>query len=647
MIAAIEIPKGYSSPKLRSVVTAKTGRHYLIFDPTWEKTPFGQIEHDLQGSYGVLMEGTDSQIVAASRPRSGPQYHSSHRRLPACSRRLSQGHCHREALRRPLRRSPRLYTRGDAKEQTQFLDHVLGQDFTTFSVADFKVENVDALNKDLTTSLLAYRRPLRQGHGPAAHGSPPRPRQRRAGYRSQGAARPHQPVTRPCRSKDDYTIELPAGYTVDEVPDPVKSISASPPTRAPAASRTTSSTTPAPTPSVKVTLPADRYGDVQKLAGSSRPTSRAVPSSRSSSLHAPPLQDSRRKRKDLNEPHVRPSSSLSFRSSPSCSLWPHRSARADDTWTTPTPEELSMTSQPEVPGACRSLPLSRRETEDDLHMFSVYARLKVLTEAGKDQGNVELKYAKCCDRRRRLQRYEIQGRTIHPDGTIIPFTGKPYQKLIEKTRGVKVMAKVFSMPDVEVGSIIEYRYNSVTTTSTSFLLAGTSSPISIPAKPTTSGSRPSMTCPTTRMINTIAWFPILPAGAKLQQTQLPPKALARPEDLRAQRARHHSRTHEDYMPPTSSLTYRVLFYYSTYRNSTSSGRTKARYGARRAISLSAPATPSTAAVQQLVLPGDTQDQKLRKIYAAVMQTRKHGLHAASSTSAQKRRRRAQGDPQHR
>jgi hypothetical protein len=55
MIAAIELPPGYSSPKLRSVITAKTGRRYLIFDPTWEKTPFGQLEHELQGGYGVLV----------------------------------------------------------------------------------------------------------------------------------------------------------------------------------------------------------------------------------------------------------------------------------------------------------------------------------------------------------------------------------------------------------------------------------------------------------------------------------------------------------------------------------------------------------------------------------------------------------------
>ena len=126
-------------------------------------------------------------------------------------------------------------------------------------------------------------------------------------------------------------------------------------------------------------------------------------------------------------------------------------------WTVPTPEELAMTSQPEVPGA-PAVYLFREETTDDkLHMFSIYVRLKVLAERGKEHGNVELKYAKLSDGGGYTVE-DIQGRTIHPDGTIIPFTGKPYEKLVEKTQGVKVMAKVFTLPDVEVGSILEYRY---------------------------------------------------------------------------------------------------------------------------------------------------------------------------------------------
>src|SRR5580698_11374960 len=91
-------------------------------------------------------------------------------------------------------------------------------------------------------------------------------------------------------------------------------------------------------------------------------------------------------------------------------------------WTVPTPEELSMTSQPQVPGAS-AVYLFREETTDDkLHMFSIYTRIKVLTERGKEYSNVELNFARSSEGGYTVE--DIQGRTIHPDGTIIPFTGK-------------------------------------------------------------------------------------------------------------------------------------------------------------------------------------------------------------------------------
>ena len=131
-------------------------------------------------------------------------------------------------------------------------------------------------------------------------------------------------------------------------------------------------------------------------------------------------------------------------------------ARADQ-WTAPTAEELKMTSQPEVPGAAAVYLFKEEITDDSLHMWSKYARIKVLTEAGKDYANVELKSYNSSENGGYTVN-GIAGRTIHPDGTIIPFTGKPFDKLIEKGQGYKEMAKVFTLPDVEVGSIIEYRY---------------------------------------------------------------------------------------------------------------------------------------------------------------------------------------------
>ena len=55
-----------------------------------------------------------------------------------------------------------------------------------------------------------------------------------------------------------------------------------------------------------------------------------------------------------------------------------------DQWTAPTKEELSMTSQPEVPGAAAVYLNKEETTEDKLHAWSIYVRLKVLTEKGKD-----------------------------------------------------------------------------------------------------------------------------------------------------------------------------------------------------------------------------------------------------------------------
>ena len=51
-------------------------------------------------------------------------------------------------------------------------------------------------------------------------------------------------------------------------------------------------------------------------------------------------------------------------------------------WTPPTDEELKMTSQPEVPGAAAVYLFKEEITDDKLHMWSKYVRLKVLTERG-------------------------------------------------------------------------------------------------------------------------------------------------------------------------------------------------------------------------------------------------------------------------
>lgn len=81
-----------------------------------------------------------------------------------------------------------------------------------------------------------------------------------------------------------------------------------------------------------------------------------------------------------------------------------------------------------------------------------YVRLKVFTDRGKDFAHVQLPYFD------KQHIYDVQGRTIHPDGSIVEL-GKDaiFSKVLEK-RGYKTKVISFAMPAVEPGSIVEYRF---------------------------------------------------------------------------------------------------------------------------------------------------------------------------------------------
>lgn len=93
----------------------------------------------------------------------------------------------------------------------------------------------------------------------------------------------------------------------------------------------------------------------------------------------------------------------------------------------PTPEELKMTSDPEAPGADAVYLNVEEVANDPLHYETFYARIKVLTEKGKDLATVEVPYL-----RGGFKVADVKGRTIHADGKIIPLEGKPDDLLISK-----------------------------------------------------------------------------------------------------------------------------------------------------------------------------------------------------------------------
>jgi hypothetical protein len=309
-------------------------------------------------------------------------------------------------------------------------------------------------------------------------------------------------------------------------------------------------------------------------------------------------------------------------------------------WTVPTAEELKMTSQPEVPGAAAVYLFKEEITDDKMHMWSKYVRLKVLTEKGKEYANVELRQYQATDRGGYTVS-DIEGRTIHPDGTIVPFTGKPFEKLIEKSQGFKEMAKVFTLPAVEVGSILEFRYklrydddrfiapdwyiqSDLYTRKAHYLWKPTDEPL---ISKNDSGEQ---------LTNTIAWTPILPKGFEVKQSRLPGSALANGQaSLELNIHDVAPEPDEEYMPPLASLSYRVLFYHSPYRTREEYWKSEGKSWSKMHDKFIGPGPKVKDAAKELAADSDSNEQKLHKFYAAVMKLDNTSYSRDRSTAEEK------------
>ena len=121
-----------------------------------------------------------------------------------------------------------------------------------------------------------------------------------------------------------------------------------------------------------------------------------------------------------------------------------------------TPEELAMKSVPGDAGAEAVILDWVRIDDDTVSTSSEYYRIKILTDEGKKHADVEVMYVPGYPLYSKIT--DVQARTIRPDGTVVPFDGKIYDKVVFKGRRASVRAKTFTFADVQPGSIIEYRY---------------------------------------------------------------------------------------------------------------------------------------------------------------------------------------------
>ncbi len=122
-------------------------------------------------------------------------------------------------------------------------------------------------------------------------------------------------------------------------------------------------------------------------------------------------------------------------------------------WPEITAEETALKACPELPGA--SAVILRQDRVDDLSVFetTLFRRVKVLTQAGVDQADIEIEYLKG---RQVISGFEA--RVVKPDGSIVLFQGEPLDKLGLGAKGLSIAYKTAAIPDVSPGCIIDLRY---------------------------------------------------------------------------------------------------------------------------------------------------------------------------------------------
>lgn len=304
---------------------------------------------------------------------------------------------------------------------------------------------------------------------------------------------------------------------------------------------------------------------------------------------------------------------------------PGVSRAAADDWLPINSADLVAKDNPDKPGA-HAIYLYREDVRDDIESHDdIYERIKIFTEEGKKYADIELPYF-----REVYSITNVRARTIHPDGRVVEWNGKLLDKTIVKARGYKVQAKTFTLPEVETGSIIEYRYRQ---SLNSGLLYNDTWEVQkdLFTKQAKFGIRASS-------LYDLLWIPYgVPATN--------PIVRAKDGSIRLDIQDVPALEKEDYMPPEEALRWRVDFFYTT-RGTTDTDKfwkqageywfesSEKFIGRRKGISEEAART---------VAADDPPEAKLRKLYARVQTIRNTSFEREKTEQEMKRENQKEND----
>jgi len=222
-ILAVRLPDDVKDSSLVAVLEhPKLGR-LLIFDPTDEWTPFGQLRGELQSNYGLLVtpEGGElAKLPQLPTTRTGVQRTAKLKLSP-------NGTLSGDFVETRLGDSG-LWQRVTLKSATKETDKIKPiETMLSHSLSTFQITKASVLNLNLTDQPFGYQYSLVAENYAKNAGNLLLVRPRVLGSKSSDLLETKEPrkypveFGGPSRDTDTFEIALPAGYEVDDLPPPV------------------------------------------------------------------------------------------------------------------------------------------------------------------------------------------------------------------------------------------------------------------------------------------------------------------------------------------------------------------------------------------------------------------------------------------
>jgi hypothetical protein len=221
VILAIELPTAIDIASYQSVVQDRTGKKYLVFDPTDEETPPGLLRSDLQDNYGLLVTENGGELIRT--PLQRPEFNTLVRegRFALNSDFSLQGEVFERRTGDHASRE-RYSLRGATQQQRQqHQERFLNRSLQGFTLQNLEVKELEERDKPLEIRCQISVPQYGKVQGPLTL-LRPRIVGEKAFYIDNKPRRSAFELNGVSREVDTFEIEIPQGYKVDDVPSQVK-----------------------------------------------------------------------------------------------------------------------------------------------------------------------------------------------------------------------------------------------------------------------------------------------------------------------------------------------------------------------------------------------------------------------------------------